>query len=115
MDLNVWKQRIVREIELIADESYQRRNWFLSNNPGDTPGEFINRLVDDRIVELYLVEAAPVIDGSELEALTKLVAALDVFSSETLDFLDPHAVIDDPRWREIRLGAGRYLAVAQNP
>ena len=103
-------------MEAIADRKYQERSW-LGNFSGSapynhqemsSPDEDINRLYSDLDFEEVLHSNSLELNARQQRAGTILRNALNEYTDQTPEVLDPVAVIDDPRWERIRILAKEF-------
>jgi len=104
-----WKNAICDVVEQISNERIQRTAWFgLDPNVVSSPDELFCTLLDDFIFDDFLTSPEVNLTSKQRAAGQDLKNKLEKFAASVPGQLDPRQVIDDERWREIRLAAQAF-------
>jgi hypothetical protein len=107
-DLNSWRTVVEQVIDGLADESLQRRSWFGLGPEESSPGEEFCMFFDDAAIEEFLKRDDTGLNQEQLAAGKHLVRLMSDLADHTPEHIAPEALIDDPRWQEIRKAAARF-------
>jgi hypothetical protein len=109
IDVKLWRQNLRSELRMAADKQFQRENWFGLGNRIDSPSDVYNRLFSDLGIEEFITCQEIGLDEQRKAAGSDFVAKLRAFEKVVDPELRPEAVIDHPKWIEIRRAAQRFL------
>ena len=111
MNPEEWKQNILRAVQHIGSRHYQEDSWFGKGKAVSSPEELYCELFDDYLFEEFLMSDVISLTEVQREKGNLLKEKLEKFYDiQGNDALDPLAVIDDPRWEDIRSTARIFLA-----
>jgi hypothetical protein len=103
-----WTKLITGSVDRLADRNYQERAWFGKSNEISSPDEMFSELFDDLDFEDYLRSEEIRLTERQRELGRVLEARMNQYANRTPPILDPHKVIDDPEWDEIRRAAQKF-------
>lgn len=104
-----WKIPICDVIKDIANEEFQRTAWFgLSPTQVSSPDELLCQFFDDFDFSEFLNSPEVNLTSKQKAAGEDLKSKMEKFADSTPKHLDPRKVIDDERWKEIRLAAQAF-------
>jgi hypothetical protein len=107
MNKEAWSRQIRRAIEHVSDRQYQEETWFGGHDRISSPAELYCQLFDDALFEKFLEEHKSKFTTGQLETGLALKQKMEEY--QLADNSDPHQVIDDPGWDEIRSAAADFL------
>ena len=103
-----WRQAACEIIGHIADEQYQRENWFGQGRFISEPTEMYNEVFDDLALEDVLVSHKYGLTDIQQKAGWAFIEAMNAFE-RPIDELTTVQIIDHPMWREIRRTARAFV------
>jgi len=103
----MWRKNACQIIWTVADEKFQRDNWFGKGEYVSSPSEMYNNVFDDLAIEEFLASPEIALNVLQKAAGNRLVEAMNAFE-KPVDSLTPDQVIDHPAWREVRDAAKRF-------
>jgi hypothetical protein len=89
----------------------QRRAWFELGPEVSSPDEDVNQFADDSAFEEFLAREDNGLNADQLATGRRLFGLVKRFADETPQHLEPTEVIDDPRWKQIRVAAREFLDI----
>jgi hypothetical protein len=111
MNKTEWKNNVLRTIEHIASERYQEESWFGKGEKVSSPEELYCELFDDDQFEAFLHTPELQLTPLQKDAGIKLKNAMEKFSKQSGETMDPEKVFSDPMWEKIRKIANDFLTV----
>ncbi|HWA49041.1 MAG TPA: hypothetical protein VG742_12235 [Dongiaceae bacterium] len=113
VDLKAWRKVVEQTVGAIADESLQRRSWFGLGPEISSPGEEFNQFFGDSAIVEFLQRDDNGLNDLQAEAARHLVKLMEDLSSQLPQHIKPEDLIDDPRWKRIRVAAARFSALLE--
>jgi hypothetical protein len=110
-DYKAWRAVVRQVTNGLADEALQRRAWFGVGPEISSPDEMFNQFFDDAAFEEFLSRVDSSLNAKQLEAGRRLLKLMTELSDETTQHIEPSTLIDDPRWRQIRLAASEFRSL----
>ncbi len=110
MDFKIWRGNVIDAAHRAADREYQERVWFGCGPEVDSPDELLSTFLDDLVFTEFLRH--PMLSEPERGAASRLYQAVEEYSDHSAKRLDPSAVIDDPKFENIRTAAQEFLKIA---
>jgi len=108
-NVSLWHQKLCSTLNSLADEGFQRENWFGRGKYVDSPDEQYNRLFTDYDIEEFVDSPEVGLNAQQKAAGRHLINMLDAFDQAVGPELLPEVVIDHPQWIEIRHAARQFL------
>lgn len=103
-----WRKGACEIIGCIADEQYQRANWFGQGRFISEPTEMYNEVFDDLVLEDVLELHKFGLTEKQRKLGWDLIDAMHAFE-KPIDALTSAQIIDHPMWREIRRAAQAFI------
>jgi hypothetical protein len=113
VDLKVWRNIVTEVVGEIADENLQRRAWFGIGPEVSSPEDDISAFFGDAAIEEFLNRDDTGLNETEIKAGRDLFELMSELADQTPEHIDPHVLIDDPRWQKIREAAARFYKLLQ--
>ena len=110
MDFGIWRKNVINAARRAADREYQERVWFGCGPERDSLDDLVCTFLDDLVFADSLRH--PMLSQSERMAAARLYDAVEAYSDCSPKHLDPSAVIDDPRFENVRIAAKDFLRIA---
>jgi hypothetical protein len=110
----IWLEKACDIIGSVADERFQRDNWFGQGKFISWPTEMYNEVFDDLLIEDFLESSEVGLNEPQRAAGQMFVEAMKAFE-ESVNSLTPTEVIDHPQWREVRRTARIFLDMLSCP
>jgi len=105
-----WKIAISDVVRNITNEEFQRTAWFgLSPTQISSPEELLSQFLDDFDFNDFLNSSELNLTPKQKAAGEVLKSKMESFADATPKHLDPQVVMDDARWKEIRIAAQAFL------
>lgn len=111
---SIWLEKACSIIGSVADERFQRDNWFGQGESVSWPTEMYNEVFDDLLIEDFLQSSEVGLNEPQRAAGQAFVEAMNAFEGP-VDSLTPTEVIDHPLWREVRRTARIFLDLLSCP
>lgn len=108
-DVPLWRKQLCSALNLLADEPFQRENWFGRGKYVDSPDEQYNNLFTDYDIEEFVDSPEIGLNAQQRAAGHRLIDMLEAFDKVVGPELLPEVVIDHPQWVEIRHVARQFL------
>jgi hypothetical protein len=103
-----WRKNACNFISHIADEQFQRDNWFGKGKYISSPDEMYNEVFDDILIEEFLVSPEVGLNDQQRAAGKRFVDAMNAFD-KPMNSLTSEQIIDHTMWREVRKAAKEFL------
>jgi hypothetical protein len=113
VDLKVWRTLVTEVVGELADENLQRRAWFGFGPEVSSPDDDMSAFFGDAAVEEFLDRDDTGLNETEIKAGRDLVKLMSELADRSPEQIDPHDLIDDPRWQKIREAAARFHKLLQ--
>ncbi len=105
-----WRIAICDVVKNISNEEFQRTAWLgLSPTRVSSPDELLSQFFDDFDFSDFLTSPEVNLTSEQKAAGENLKGKMEKFADSTPKHLDPRDVIDDERWKEIRIAAQVFL------
>jgi|SRR5882757_7223518 hypothetical protein len=104
----MWRKNACQIIWTVADEKFQRDNWFGKGKYVSSPSEMHNNVFDDLAIEEFLASSEIGLNDLQRAAGDRFVDAMNAFD-KPMDSLTPEQILDHPMWREVRRTAKAFL------
>ena len=114
-DVSLWRKKLCSALDLLADENFQRENWFGRGKYVDSPDEQYNNLFTDYDIEEFVDSPEIALNPQQRAAGQRLIDMLEAFDKSVGPELLPEVVIDHPKWVEIRHAARQFLDLLNCP
>jgi len=105
----LWRKNLTIVLRRLADETFQRENWFGHGKYVDSPDEVYNQLFSDNEIEEFVDSPEVGLDAQQRTSGHHLIDMLEAFDKIVGPELSPEVVIDHPKWVEIRHAARQFL------
>jgi hypothetical protein len=114
-DMNIWRNLVKQRVESIADEQYQRHEWFdNAKNTWFFPEEMFCKFFDDAAAEDFFNRNDTGLNAQQLNTGKHLVSLMKQLSDQipkTKSGIDPARLINDPLMIKCREAAKEFLAL----
>lgn len=108
MNIELWKEKILEVVEDISDDELQKETWFGKSEKVSSPEDLYCNLLDDFMFEEFLVKANTLLSKSQLSLGETLVSKMIGFRDAIFSYSDPQEILENPKWKEIRLLAASF-------
>ncbi|HWD60179.1 MAG TPA: hypothetical protein VG308_17975 [Stellaceae bacterium] len=108
VDVKAWRRVVEDVVAGLADEAMQRRAWFGLGPEVSSPDDEFCMFFGDAAVEEFLERDDTGLGAGQRAAGRHLFKLMRDLSDQTPEHIEPEALIDDPRWQEIRNAAARF-------
>ena len=117
MTLNVplWRKNVCDSLDSLADETFQRENWFGNGRYISSPSDEYNHLFSDFDIEEFVDSPLVDLNVRQRTAGHRLIGLMRAFEKAVDPDLPPEVVIDHPQWAEIRIAARQFLHLLSCP
>lgn len=108
MSRDQWIGQIVDVAREIASREFQERAWFGIGPEVSSPDEMYNSLFEDNTFDLFLEKYAATLTPRQTKAWSDLRCKREEYDQQP-EKLDPHRVINDPEWQNVRESAAHFV------
>ncbi|MBS0224338.1 MAG: hypothetical protein JSR91_26760 [Proteobacteria bacterium] len=109
LNVSLWRKNVCGALDILADETFQRGNWFGKGRYIDSPSDQYNSLFSDFEFEEFVDSPLVDLNVRQRAAGRRLIDLLRAFEKVVDLELPPEVVIDHPKWVEIRHAARQFL------
>lgn len=105
-----WISNLIGAAQNIADKEHQERRWLAPDRYAwERPEELISVVFDDYVLDGFIEESSAAFSEQQRSAATGFRDELNDYCKQTPDYLDPAAVLSDPRWETVRQRAESFV------
>ncbi len=109
MNREEWIAQILDVVGDIASREYQERAWLGIGPEVSSPTEVYNQLFDDNTFDLFFEKYGATFTPFQLKAWKDLESKMEEYGQDDEKLDDPHQVINDPEWQQVRESAACFL------
>jgi len=104
----IWRANMCGCLRAMADEHFQRENWFGRGKYVSSPEEMYNEIFSDFDIEQFLTAPEVALTPDQRSAGKQLISQLEAFDKLVGPALPPEKVIDHADWARIRSAAKNF-------